>query len=183
MDAAMFLLALRAVVLDGRVFQEIKDRQDAMFSALAIVAIAGVALALGVWSGLRDPAAVGFDTQELLMLFVVISTIVSGWFLWTAFVWLLGARLFRGGASDAGFRDIMRSLGICYAPMWLSLLSGWAPYLILVGVAWILVSGVSAARNTLGLAWWQAAIAALIGWAWALVGLPLLMLSPYMGQS
>ena len=53
------------------------------------------------------------------------------------------------------------------------------PYLIMVGVVWTLVSGVNSVRNTLGLAWWQAAIAALIGWAWALVGMPVLMLSPY----
>lgn len=172
----MFMLALRAVVLDGRVFQEVKDRQEAMFSALGIVAVAGVALGLGVWSGLRDPGAVGFVAQEMLVLFVVISTIIFGWFLWTAFVWLLGARLFRG---DAGFREIMRALGICYAPMWLSLLGGILPYLIIVGAVWTLVSGVNSVRNTLGLAWWQAAIAALIGWAWALVGMPVLMLSPY----
>lgn len=172
----MFMLALRAIVLDGRVFQEVKDRQEAMFSALGIVAVAGVALGLGVWSGLREPGAVGFVAQEILVLFVVISTIIFGWFLWTAFVWLLGARLFRG---DAGFREIMRALGICYAPMWLSLLGGMLPYLIIVGAVWTLVSGVSSVRNTLGLAWWQAAIAALIGWAWALVGMPVLMLSPY----
>ena len=172
----MFMLALRAVALDGRVFQEVKDRQEAMFSALGIVAVAGVALGLGVWSGLRDPGAVGFVAEEVLVLFVAASTMIFGWFLWTAFVWLLGARLFRG---DGGFRAIMRALGICYAPMWLSLLGGMLPYLIIVGAVWTLVSGVSSVRSALGLAWWQAAIAALIGWAWALVGMPILMLSPY----
>ena len=137
----MFMLALRAVVLDGRVFQEVKDRQEAMFSALGIVGIAGVALGLGVWSGLRDPGAVGFVAEEVLVIFVATSTIIFGWFLWTAFVWLLGARLFKGGGGDAGFREIMRALGVCYAPMWLSLLGGMLPYLIIVGALWTLVSG------------------------------------------
>ena len=146
-------------------------------SALAVVAIAGFALGLGVWSPIRDPGAVGFAPQELFAIVVAISTIVSGWFLWTAFVWLIGARLFRGGGS--GFRDIMRALGICYGPMWLAALTGLAPYLFTVCLVWTLVSGVVATRHTLGIAWWQAIIAALIGWAWALVGMPILMLSPY----
>lgn len=171
----MFMLALRAVVLDGRVFQEVKDRQEAMFSALGIVAVAGVALGLGVWiePGGRD--SVGFDQDEALNLLFGISTIVSGWFIWTGFAWLLGARLFQG---DAGFRAIMRSVGICYSPMWLAALAPWVELLLVVGGVWVLVAIVNALRNTLGIAWWQSVIAAIFGWLWGLV----LMVSLYLGS-
>ena len=172
----MLGLAIRAALLDGSIFQEVRDRQETTFSALGVVAAASVALGLGIWSGIREPGRVGFNIEENLVLLVVVSTVLSGWFLWTAFVWVLGIRLFQG---PAGFRAALRSLGLCYAPMLFSILAKPAPILVVVGVVWILLAGVVAVKHTLDLPWWKAAIAATVGWAWALVGFPVFMLLPY----
>ena len=171
----MLGLALRAVLLDGSVFEEIRERQETTLAAFGIVVISGFAFGLGIWIELREPGAVGFDQQELLGLVMSVSTILSGWFVWTVFVWILGIRLFQG---DAGFRGALRSIGVCYAPIALSLFYSFVPMLLVVGIIWILVAGVVAIKNTLDFEWWKAGIAATVGWAWS-VGFSLFMLFSY----
>ena len=171
----MLGLALRAVLLDGSVFHDIRDRQETMFASLGIVIISGFAFGLGIWIEVREPGMVGFDTGELFGLFMAVSTIVSGWFLWTLFVWILGIRLFQGAS---GFRGVLRSLGICYAPIALSVFYSYVPLLMIVGIMWILFAGVAAIKNTLEFEWWKAGIAGVVGWAWS-VGFSLFMLFSY----
>ena len=171
----MLKLALRAVLLDGSVFPEIRDLQETMFAAFGIVVLSGFAFGLGIWIDLREPGMVGFDPQEVLGLVMAVSTILSGWFVWTVFVWILGIRLFQG---EAGFRDALRSLGLCYAPIALSAFYSFAPLLLIIGIIWILFAGVVAIRNTLDFEWWKAGIAGGVGWAWS-VGFSLFMLFSY----
>ena len=175
----MFGLAFRALLLDGSVYQEIKEREETMFAALGIVTIAAVAFALGVWSVIRESGSEGFDPQENLVLFVAISVVLTGWFVWAAFVWLLGIRLFQG---SRGYRAALRSIGICYAPLTVSILAGWQPMLVVVGALWIMFAGVVAIRNTLELAWWKATIASLFGWLWGMLVVPGFLLSPYLAN-
>ena len=171
----MFGLAFRALLLDGSVFREIKEREETMFAALGIVLISGVAFGLGIWVELREPGVVGFNQREVLGLVMSASTIMSGWFVWTLFVWILGIRLFQG---DTGFRGALRALGVCYSPIMLSLFYSFAPMLLIVGIFWILVAGVAAVKHTLDFEWWKAGIAAGIGWGWS-VGFSLFMLFSY----
>ena len=171
----MLKLALRAVLLDGSVYEEIRDRQEAMFAALGIVIISGFAFGLGIWIEVREPDTVGFEPVETLGLFMAVSTIVSGWFLWTLFVWILGVRLFQGAT---GFRGVLRSLGICYAPLAASVFYTFVPFVMIVGIVWVLFAGVVAIKNTLEFEWWKAGIAGVVGWAWS-AGFSLFMLFSY----
>ena len=171
----MLKLALRALLLDGSVFRENRDRQETMFAALGVVIISGFAFSLGIWVEVREPGLVGFDPGELFGLVMAVSTIMTGWFLWTLFVWILGIRLFQG---DAGFRGALRSLGICYAPIALTVFYTFVPLLMIVGIIWILFAGVVAIKNTLDFEWWKAGISVVIGWAWS-VGFSLFMLFSY----
>lgn len=171
----MFGLALRALLLDGSVYEEIRERQETMFSALGLVVISGCAVGLAFWLSGRELDRVGLDQEELLGLAMSISTIMSGWFVWTVFVWILGIRLFQG---DTGFRGALRALGICSTPLILSVFHTYAPPLTMVGVFWLLVAGVAAVKNTLDIEWWKAGIAATVGWGWA-VGFAGLMLLFY----
>ena len=171
----MLGLALRALLLDGSIFEDIRERPETMFASFGIVVISGLAFGLGIWVELREPGVVGFNQRELLGLVMSASTILSGWFVWTLFVWILGIRLFQG---DAGFRDALRALGVCYSPIVLSLFYSFAPMLLIIGIFWILVAGVVAVKNTLDFEWWKAGIAVTVGWAWS-VGFSLFMLFSY----
>ena len=171
----MLRLALRALLLDGGVYEEIRERQETMFAALGIVVISGLGVGLAFWLSMRESDQVGLDQQQVLSLVMSVSTILSGWFVWTLFVWILGIRLFQG---DTGFRGALRALGICSAPLALSVFYSYAPLLTAVGIGWILVSGVVAVKNMLLIEWWKAGIAAVVGWGWA-VGFSGLMLLFY----
>ncbi len=171
----MFGLALRALLLDGSVFEEIRERQETMFSALGLVIISGCAVGMAFWLSGRELDSVGLDQEELLGLAMSVSTILSGWFVWTVFVWILGIRLFQG---DTGFRGALRALGICSPPLILSVFYSYVPMLPAVGIFWMLVAGVVAVKNTLDFEWWKAGIAATVGWGWA-VGFSGVMLAFY----
>ncbi len=160
----MFRLALRAMLLDGSIFEEIREREESMFAALGLVIISGCSVGMAFWISGRELDSVGLDQQELLGLAMSVSTILSGWFVWTVFVWILGIRLFQG---DTGFRGALRALGICSTPLILSVFYSYAPLLTAVGVFWMLVAGVVAVKNTLDFEWWKAGIAAVVGWGWA----------------
>lgn len=170
----MLLMATRAALLDGRVYDEIKDRDEAMFSALGIVFVAAVAFGLGVWSVTRAPGSTGFSIDDWQTPAVAVSIVFTGWFVWAIIAWLIG-RVILGG--EAGYRQTVRAVGVCYAPVCLTLFMGGIPALalILAGV-WPLIAAVVAVKRTHGFTWWKAAIATPIGWFWGMVVIPYFLL-------
>ncbi len=165
----MLRLAFRAALLDGGVYEEIRERQETAFSALGVVLVAGIAFGMGVWGVIRNPAQQGLDLDQNLYLVLAISSIFTSWVIWTVFVWLLGRILFSG---REGYRASLRSLGVCYLPLSTWLLIG-APSigaaLYLMGAVWTLAAGVVAVKHIHDIAWWKAGIAAAVGWFWGVV--------------
>lgn len=178
----MLRLAFRAAILDGGVYQEIRDRQETAFSALGVVLVAGIAFGMGMWGRTQDAAQQGFRIEESLNLLLYISTIFTSWVIWTVFVWLLASRLFAG---REGYRGSLRALGVCYIPMGLGILVG-APVignaLLMVGAIWTLVAGVVAVKNIHDFEWWKAGPAATIGWFWAFIVMPWFLGIPPFGS-
>ena len=170
----MLLTATRAALLDGRVYDEIRDRDEAMFGALGIVFIAAAAFGLGVWSQTRAADSVGLRFDDWQTPAVAVSTVFTGWFLWAIIAWLVG-RVLLGG--DAGYRQTVRAIGVCYAPVALTLFMGAIPAfaLILAGL-WPLIAAVVAVKRTHRFAWWKAAIATPLGWLWGVIVIPYFLL-------
>ncbi len=171
----MLRLAFRAAIFDGGVYEEIRDKQETAFSALGIVLVAGIAFGMGIWSQSQDTAQQGFRIEESLNLILSVSSIFSSWVIWTAFVWLLGARLFAG---REGYRASLRALGVCYLPLSLWLLIGVpliGELLFMMGAVWTLGSAVVAVKHIHDISWWKAGIAAAVGWFWAVVLVPLFL--------
>ena len=168
----MLSLAFRAVMFDGSLYEEIRDRQETAFSALGVVLVAGIAFGMGMWSLVRNPAQQGLDLDQNLYLILAVSSVFSSWVLWTVFVWLLGRVLFAG---REGYRASLRSLGVCYLPLTLWLLIG-APAvgiaLFMLGAVWTLAAGVVAVKNIHDIAWWKAGISGAVGWFWAIILMP-----------
>ncbi len=173
----MFGLALRAALLDESAFEHARERQEAMFSALGIVLLAGVCFGLGIWSVQRDSATVGLDLNHTLSLLMAVSTMFMSWMVWAILSWLLGRVLFQG---DAGYRDTVRAIGVCYLPLALLLLIGTplirfpiaATAIIAAPAAWTLVAGVVAVRTAHRLPTWKAVISGGVGWFWGVVVAP-----------
>ena len=171
----MLRLAFRAAVLDGGVYEEIRERQETAFSALGVVLVAGIAFGMGMWGQTQGGSQQGFRFEESTSLLLAVSSIFTSWVIWTVFVWLL-ARILFGGSE--GYRASLRSLGMCYLPLalWLLIgLPGIGGALFMVGAVWTLAAGVAAVKNVHDIAWWKAGIAAGVGWFWAVILMPLFL--------
>jgi hypothetical protein len=175
-------LVLRAIVLDGAVYNVIRNHAGANMSALGVV----VAVALLIATGLRNVESIFLEGAHPALWFILrVNIVVLGWLLWWAIVAIFGLWVFKGRATRS---QLLRALGIASAPAALVAFSeinvdlmnqtvGEA--MVLFGVLWTLVTGTQAIKETLNIPWYPAAILGLVGWAiaWVLF-LSALMWSP-----
>lgn len=158
---------IRAALLNGSLYRELSDEPEEIFYALAIVVLSGVTLGFGI-------QYVPLPKWECatLWLFVVFSVWarIVGWFMWAGVAYFIGTKAFGG---RAGYRRILRSVGLTFAPGVLAIFGG-IPVVgnFLIGLAflWTFPAALVAIRETQQLNWVQAAICAILGWS-AYVGL------------
>jgi hypothetical protein len=108
-----------AALLEPATFEEIRRDAGATSQAAAVVAVAGISEGLAGGS-----LGWGRALESAL-------TLPVGWMIWAGITLLLGARLFKGGAT---WGEIVRVLGFAHAPWTLAVLG------LLPGIGW-LVSG------------------------------------------
>ena len=170
----MLALAMRAALLDGRIYREIGEEPAAMFRALGTVLAVAIAFGLGLMN--RDFE--GIEDSPMLVLLVASTTMVLGWLLWGTIAYIVGSRALGGQATH---RMLLRSLGIAYAPGIVMVLAG-APGVggpvSLLGPLWVLASGMVAIRETLSHGWFRALLPSVAGWFVAMVVLPVVFLGP-----
>lgn len=170
----MLAQAIRAALLDGRVYKEIGDEPEAMFRALGVVV--GVAIAFGL--GIMSTPFQGLEDSPGLVLAVAISTAMLSWLLWASVAYLIGTRVLGGQASH---RMLLRALGIAYTPGILLVLVS-VPVLgdsvRSVSLLWLLASGMVAVRETQGYGWLKALFPSVAGWFVAWLLLPTVFLQP-----
>ena len=175
-------LVLRAIFLDGAVYNVIRNHSGANMSAIGVV----VAVALLIATGLRNVESIFLEGAHPAFWFILrVNIVVLGWLLWWAIVAIFGLWVFKGRATRS---QLLRALGIASAPAALVAFSeidvalmnqtvGEA--MVLFGVLWTLVTGTQAIKETLNIPWYPAAILGGLGWiiAWVLF-LSALMWSP-----
>ncbi len=143
--------AARAAFLDGRVYGSLGGSSDAMFRSLVVVAAAGAAFGFGV----QGAGIEGRSEGSVTLMLLGFMTVLVGWLLWAAVAYLLGSVLLRG---QAGFRDLMRSVGMAYGPGLLFALLivpdiggiDIGGRIALVSLFWMLGAGVVAVREAQG---------------------------------
>ena len=170
----MLAMAIRAAMLDGRIYGQIGDEPQAMFRSLGIVVAVAVAFGLGQMNS--DFA--GLQGSPTLVLLVVATTVVLGWLLWGTIAYIVGSRVLGG---DASHRMLLRSLGLAYAPgivMVFASTPAVGGAVGFVGPVWILASGMVAVRETLAKGWPRAVLPGVAGWFLAVVILPVVFLGP-----
>ena len=156
----MLVLAMRAALLDGRIYREIGEEPRAMFRALGTVL--AVAIAFGL--GLMFTDFESTQDSPIRVFLVVSNTVVLGWLLWGTIAYVVGSRALGGQATH---RMLLRSLGIAHAPgivMVLALIPWVGGPVSLLGPLWVLASGMVAIRETLGHGWLRAFLPAVAGW-------------------
>ena len=153
--------ALRAALLRPGLYRELTDEPEEIFYALAIVVVSGIALGAGI-QYVQLPKWEGAGVW-LFVIFSVWARVV-GWFLWAGIAYIVGAKAFGG---QAGYRRLLRSLGLTFAPGVLAIFGGIpyvGPFLLGLSFLWIFPAALVAIRETLQLNWVQAVICAILGW-------------------
>ena len=181
----MLRQAIRAARLDRAVYGRLETDVDAILHALGTVSLAGIAMALGLMGTLVDlvesPGELGNLVDRFLGVWLGVITAMVGWVLWGFLVYLLGSRFLAG---RAGYRILLRALGICYGPgVLLALITvpwvGDAAHV--VAALWVLVAGVVAVHEVQEMDWVGAALATVPGWFLGFLVLPGFVLVPLTG--
>lgn len=154
--------AIRAALLRGGLYHELTDEPEEIFYALAVVVLSGIALGAGIQYA---PLPKWEGAGVWLFVFFSVWARVVGWFLWAGIAYVVGTKAFGG---QAGYRRLLRSIGLTYAPGVLAFFGGIpvvGPFLLGLSFLWIFPAALVAIRETQGLNWVQAIICAILGWS------------------
>ena len=160
---------LRAAILDPRAYEGIGEEPEEMFRALGVVVVVGIAFSVGVRA---FPAFDFGNASPLSAVMVSLSTVMTGWLIYTAVIYVLGTLVFRG---KAGFRQILRTLGIAYGPgvvMVLGAIPNTGGVFFPIGLVWILPSALFAVKSVQGFDWVRTFIVTAAGWVVAIFIFP-----------
>ncbi len=158
-----FLQVIRqALALDGSVYAAVQPSPRGIWVAVAVVFLAGLSEALGqsvvLFINHVRPRRFG-----LALLFAGITHLL-GYLLWASVVWLVGT--FALGQRQPPVA-VASAVGLAYAPQLLSFftLTPFLGNIFSVGLSlWSLLAIVVGVRVGLGVATWQAVLAAGLGW-------------------
>ena len=144
-----------------------------MLGALGIVLIAAIAFGLGI----RNLPIINFeDAPPAMVVLLAISTRLTGWVVWAGIAYILGTLLLRG---NAGFRQILRSLGIASGPGVFAIffeIPQAGTVLFSLSLIWMFATGLVAIRETQGFDWFRSFFSSAVAWWVAFLLLPALML-------
>lgn len=109
----------RLIRLDLTVFDDVKDDAAATTPAIAVVVVASFLAGLGTWLwGVVEDVA---DKGELFFKATILGSLfqIAVWFLW---VWIAAWLLSRVFGAGAAMGRVIRTAGLAFAPMGISLL-------------------------------------------------------------
>ena len=115
---------LRLAKLDLTVFDDVKDQVAATVPAIAVVVAASLLAGLGSWLWwIQQDFGPGADSKTFEVFFksLVLGGIFQSalWFLW---VYIAAMILSRGFGASADINQMVRTMGLAFAPMAISLL-------------------------------------------------------------
>jgi hypothetical protein len=109
----------RLIRLDLTVFDDVRDDASATGPAIAVVVVASFLAGLGtwLWAVVEDVA----DKGEVFVKATILGSIFQI-LLWVLWVWIAGMLLSRVFGVGADMNRLMRTMGLAFAPMAISLL-------------------------------------------------------------
>jgi hypothetical protein len=123
----------RLARLDFTVFEDVRGEHTASAGAVAIVVVASVLAGLGswIWAIQHDYPGLGTGSVFLKTLLAgsIIQTLV--WLIWVYLAYVLAGRVFQASVS---FQELMRCMGLAFAPVGLSVFVAIAALAVPFGV-------------------------------------------------
>jgi hypothetical protein len=163
---------LRLARLDFSVFDDLRSERTATASAILIVLAASLTAGMGSWFwALQNDDLGGLDPAE-----VFVKTVLAGgllqtgvFFLWVAMTYVVLTRMF---AVQVLYADLVRTMGLAFAPVALGLFVALTPLAVPFGVFALsvtLLTTTNAVEQTSGVGQREAIFANLAGFAAFLV--------------
>ena len=154
--------ALRAALLNGSLYRQLSDEPQEIFYALAIVALSGLTLGLGLQNQTVIPLRQ--EASPLLITLFSVQTRFVGWFLCAGVAYIIGTKLLGG---NAGFRQLLRSFGMTFGPGVFALFAGIpfvGPALLGLSFLWLFPAGWVAIQETQQHDWIRTFICIVFAW-------------------
>jgi hypothetical protein len=123
----------RLIRLDFTVFEDVRREQTATAMAVVVVLGASILAGLGSWIWAIQEDFPGLGTGSVFLKTLVAGSIVQllVWMIWVYLAYVLAARVF---AADVTFQELMRTMGLAFAPVGLSIFVAIAPLAVPFGV-------------------------------------------------
>lgn len=131
----------RAVKLDASLYEEVAADTSAMTQSMIVMFIYGAASAYGTFG---RSGAVGAN--------IGIVTTIIGWYIWTFFIYIAGARLFPESQTTADRKALLRALCFASGAGWiriLGLVPGLTAIAFSVASIWMIVTATVATKQVL----------------------------------
>lgn len=125
---------IRLFKLDFSVFDDVRNEHTATASAILIVLGAGIIAGLGSWGwALQYSEYEGLDPAPVFLKTVVAGSLIQLviWFGWVYIAYLLTSR---GFGASVNFQQLVRTMGLAFAPVALGILVAIAPLAVPFGV-------------------------------------------------
>jgi hypothetical protein len=124
----------RLARLDFSVFDDVRKEQTATASAVLIVLGAGIIAGFGSWGwALQHDEFEGIDPAPVFLKTVVAGSLIQlvMWFAWVYVAYIITSR---GFGAQVGFQELVRTMGLAFAPVALSVAVAIAPLAVPFGV-------------------------------------------------
>jgi hypothetical protein len=125
---------LRLARLDFSVFDDIRNERSATAGAVLIVLGAGIIAGLGSWGwSLQYTEYDGLDPAPVFLKTVIAGSVIQLiiWFAWVYIAYILTAR---GFGAQVSFQELVRTMGLAFAPVAISIGVAVAPLAVPFGV-------------------------------------------------
>ena len=178
----MFRRAVGAALLRRQVFRDVSEDPEAILHALGIVILVAISQGLGLMGVLIGETTESFELGALfgraVDTWILVMGAAVGWVIWSAVAYVLGSKFLGGGA---GFRPVLRVMGISHSPGVLLLLTpipGIGVIFAVVGLLWVLVVTVVALHEIQDIDWVGATLSTVGGWFVFLFIVPRALVGP-----
>lgn len=123
----------RLARLDFTVFEDIRREQTATAGAVMIVLGASVLAGVGSWIWAVQEDFPGLGTGSVFVKTLVLGSIVqvAVWFIWVYLAYVISAR---GFGASVTFQELIRTMGLAFSPVALSIFVAIAPLAVPFGV-------------------------------------------------
>lgn len=140
---------IRVLLLDIRTYEEIEQDKSAIWQAVLVVILAGIAAGIDSYASVSTGI---FEISNLRELIFGAGVDLLGWVIMSFIIYIIGSKLFATSDTDTNLGELLRVLGFASAPgifRVLIFVPGISPFVWIVVWIWRFVAMIIAVRQAM----------------------------------